>query len=48
MLEYVPGFLRSNWQRGQGFDKLINFLAEERVQRYSKGEVQDDLVRIIL
>lgn len=48
VLKYVPGFFRSNWRQGQDFDELVNFLAEEKVQRYNNGEDLDDLVRSIL
>jgi benzoate 4-monooxygenase len=48
VLEYVPGFSRSNWRRGQDFDDLVSFLTEERIQRYNNGEDLDDLVRSIL
>lgn len=46
--EYVAGFFRSNWRRGQHFDDLVNFLADERFHRYTEGEDLDDLVRSIL
>ncbi|KAH6645433.1 cytochrome P450 [Truncatella angustata] len=47
-LKLVPGFFRNQYSRGQGYDHMVAYLTQRRMQRYRDGEALDDLLQCIL
>ncbi|POR32529.1 Uncharacterized protein TPAR_07290 [Tolypocladium paradoxum] len=47
-LGILPGFFRSQWQKGRCFDEMVKHLVRQRIQRYKDGEELDDLVGCLL
>lgn len=48
VLGKLPGYFRSQWEKGQDFDELIQHLVRQRIKRYKDGEELDDLVGCLL
>lgn len=48
VLGKLPGYFRSQWEKGQDFDELIQHLVRQRIKRYKNGEELDDLVGCLL
>lgn len=44
VLKRLPGFFQTQWQKGQGFDEMVQYLVRCRLQRYKNGEELEDFV----
>lgn len=44
VLQGFPGFFRTQWRKGQGFDEMVRYLVRQRLRRYENGEKVEDFV----
>lgn len=48
ILSSVPGWFRSQRQKGVEFDEMVSYLTRNRLERYRNGEDLDDIIRCVI